>query len=258
VAAAKHRLRPDRLVIPRRTLSWLVKLRAVARHTNLAKPALTVLVEQRSASPGAVRCGTPWLWPGAPLIAVLQTRGPGDLAERKDHGRAILPVWKGLVDAGAAYGGPEVLTWIEAPAPDAVPGQVWIVVRAASVNPIEWKRLAGAMSGGQPLAGPEYLGNDAAGVVHEVGEGVTGVSVGDDVFRYGQGTQSEPAVLDAWAAKPPPIDWAVAAVAGETGARSHPGPWAALPKVEQLSITMARCLPNFAADGPRSTCCAGS
>jgi NADPH:quinone reductase-like Zn-dependent oxidoreductase len=41
-------------------------------------------------------------------------------------------------------------------------------VRAASVNPIDWKRLAGVMSGGQPLAGPEYLGNDAAGVVDEV------------------------------------------------------------------------------------------
>jgi len=125
------------------------------------------------------------------------------------------------VDAGAAYGGPEVLTWVDAPAPDAGPGQVRIVVRAVSVNPIDWKRLAGAMSGGQPLAGPEYLGNDAAGVAHEVGEGVTGVSVGDDVFGCGQGTQSEPAVLDAWAAKPPSIDWVVAAVVGVAGETSE-------------------------------------
>src|SRR5689334_21331920 len=110
-----------------------------------------------------------------------------------------------------AYGGPEVLTWADAPAPHAGPGQIRITVRAASVNPIDWKRLAGAMSGGQPLASPEYLGNDAAGVVDEVGEGVTEVSVGDDVFGCGQGTQAESAVLDAWAAKPPSVDWAVAA-----------------------------------------------
>ena len=78
------------------------------------------------------------------------------------------------------YGGPEVLRWAEAPDPHAGPGQIRIAVRAASVNPIDWKMLAGAMSGGQPLAGTGYLGFDAAGVVDEVGQGVTGVSVGDE------------------------------------------------------------------------------
>jgi len=96
-------------------------------------------------------------------------------------------------------------------------------VRAASVNPIDWKRLAGAMSGGQPLAGPEYLGNDAAGTVDDVGEGVSGVSAGDDVFGCGQGTQAESAVLDSWAAKPPSIDWAVAAASGVAGETSERG-----------------------------------
>jgi NADPH:quinone reductase-like Zn-dependent oxidoreductase len=96
-------------------------------------------------------------------------------------------------------------------------------VRAASVNPVDWKVLAGAMSGGQPLAGPGYLGRDAAGVVDEIGEGVAGVSVGDDVFGRGQNTQAESAVLDAWAAKPPSIDWAVAAAAGVAGETSERG-----------------------------------
>ena len=121
------------------------------------------------------------------------------------------------------YGGPEVLRWEEAPAPHAGPGQIRIAVRAASVNPYDGKVLTGAMSGGQPLAGTGYLGSDASGVVDEVGEGVTGVSVGDDVFGRGQGTQAEYAVLDAWTAKPPSVDWAVAAAAGVAGETSERG-----------------------------------
>jgi NADPH:quinone reductase-like Zn-dependent oxidoreductase len=120
------------------------------------------------------------------------------------------------------YGGPEVLTWAEAPDPHAGPGQIRIAVRAASVNPIDWKIMSGALSGGRPLDGPGYLGFDAAGVVDEVGEGVTGVSVGDDVLGRGSNTQADYAVLDSWAAKPSSVDWAVAAasgVAGETAER---------------------------------------
>jgi NADPH:quinone reductase-like Zn-dependent oxidoreductase len=122
-----------------------------------------------------------------------------------------------------AYGGPEVLEWAEAPDPHPGPGQVRIAVRAASVNPIDWKYVSGAMAGGRPMEGTGYLGRDAAGVVDEVGEGVTGVAAGDEVFGRGQNTQADYAVLDSWAAKPPSIDWAVAAaagVAGETGERS--------------------------------------
>ena len=121
------------------------------------------------------------------------------------------------------YGGPEVLTWADAPDPHAGPGQVRIAVRAASVNPIDWKTYAGYLAGGEPLAGTGYLGYDAAGVVDEVGEGVTGVSVGDDVFGKGPNTQAEFAVLDSWAAKPASIDWAVAAAAGVAGETSERG-----------------------------------
>ena len=122
-----------------------------------------------------------------------------------------------------AYGGPEVLMWGDAPVPDPGPGQIRIAVRAASVNPVDWKVLAGAMSGGQPLAGPGYLGRDAAGVVDQIGEGVTGVFVGDAVFGRGQHTQAEYAVLDSWATKPPSVDWAVAAATGVAGETSERG-----------------------------------
>jgi NADPH:quinone reductase-like Zn-dependent oxidoreductase len=76
-----------------------------------------------------------------------------------------------------AYGGPEVLQWAEAPDPHAGPGQIRIAVRAASVNPIDWKTISGAMAGGKPMHGVGYLGYDAAGVVDQVGDGVTGVAV---------------------------------------------------------------------------------
>ena len=63
------------------------------------------------------------------------------------------------------YGGPEVISLGEAPEPHAGPGQIRIAVRAASVNPIDWKQITGAMSGGQAMSGPAYLGFDAAGVI---------------------------------------------------------------------------------------------
>jgi NADPH:quinone reductase-like Zn-dependent oxidoreductase len=111
------------------------------------------------------------------------------------------------------HGGPEVLQVGDVPEPHAGPGQVRVKVAAASVNPIDWKLLGGFMPGAEAPTGPVVPGFDAAGVVDEVGEGVTGVAVGDDVFGQGDGTQAEHAVLSAWAAKPASLDWSVAAAA---------------------------------------------
>jgi NADPH:quinone reductase-like Zn-dependent oxidoreductase len=122
-----------------------------------------------------------------------------------------------------AYGGPEVLEWAEAPEPHPGPGQLRIAVRAASVNPIDWKAISGVMAGGKPMAGTGFLGYDAAGVIDQVGDQVTGVAVGDEVFGRGRNTQAEYALLDSWAAKPPSIDWAVAAAAGVAGETSERG-----------------------------------
>jgi NADPH:quinone reductase-like Zn-dependent oxidoreductase len=112
------------------------------------------------------------------------------------------------------FGGPEVLNIGEAPEPHAGPGQIRIQVKAASVNPADWKFVSGMYAQGKPLEGTGYPGYDAAGVVDEVGEGVTDVAVGDDVFGRGSHTQAEYAVLDAWTHKPASVDWAVAAAAG--------------------------------------------
>jgi NADPH:quinone reductase-like Zn-dependent oxidoreductase len=121
------------------------------------------------------------------------------------------------------YGGPEVLSWADAPDPHAGPGQIRIAVRAASVNPIDWKIFAGFLAGDQPMVGTGYLGYDAAGVVDEVGDGVVGVSVGDEVLGRGSNTQAQYAVLDSWAAKPASVDWAVAAAAGVAGETAERG-----------------------------------
>src|SRR3954471_162472 len=121
------------------------------------------------------------------------------------------------------YGGPEVLRVAAAPDPHAGPGQVRVRVKAASVNAVDSKILTGKLAQNSSLDGPRYLGYDAAGVVDEVGEGVTDVAVGDDVFGLGSGTAAEFAVLDAYAKKPASIDWAVAAavgVAAETSIRA--------------------------------------
>src|SRR5256885_15813181 len=83
------------------------------------------------------------------------------------------------------YGGPEVLEWADAPEPHAGPGQVRIAVRAASVNPIDWKSLSGAVAGGRPMSGTGYLGYDAAGAGDEGGEGGTGGAGGDEVLGRG-------------------------------------------------------------------------
>ena len=113
-----------------------------------------------------------------------------------------------------SYGGPEVLE--VGPAPDVHPaaGKVRVQVRASSVNPMDWKIRAGYLSGGKPLEEPGYPGLDAAGVVDEVGEGVTDVAVGDDVFGLGSATNAEFAVLQYYAKKPSSVDWAAAAAAG--------------------------------------------
>jgi NADPH:quinone reductase-like Zn-dependent oxidoreductase len=120
------------------------------------------------------------------------------------------------------YGEPDVLEMGEAPEPHAGPGEVRVVVHATSVNPIDWKIRAGFMAEWSPLTFPAIVGNDAAGVVDEVGEGVEGVALGDEVFGLGASTDAEFALLRVYLPKPETLSWAEAAalgVAGETSVR---------------------------------------
>ncbi len=79
------------------------------------------------------------------------------------------------------YGPADVLSLADVPAPDVAAGQVKIDVRAVSVNPIDWKIRAGLMSKFLAVDFPAGVGRDGAGVVSELGDGVRGVKVGDEV-----------------------------------------------------------------------------
>ncbi|QCX80158.1 Zinc-type alcohol dehydrogenase-like protein [Streptomyces sp. YIM 121038] len=81
------------------------------------------------------------------------------------------------------HGGPEVEALIDREPPRPGPGQLLVAVRAAGVNPVDHKLRGGYRRPGQaPAELPEVLGSEAAGVVAEVGPGVTGFAVGDPVF----------------------------------------------------------------------------
>jgi len=120
------------------------------------------------------------------------------------------------------YGGPEVLKIEEVAVPEPGPGQVRIAVRAAGVNPIDWKLRAGYMREMMPLSLPAGSGFDASGVIDAIGQGVSGASVGDAVFGKGQDTMAEYAILLEWAPKPDGLSFEEAAgfaVAVETATR---------------------------------------
>ncbi len=122
------------------------------------------------------------------------------------------------------YGGPEVLRVSDVEEPHAGPGQIRVTVRGAGVNPVDWKFRSGAMQQFMPIDLPSIPGSDVAGVVDEVGDGVTDVSVGDEVFGFAVGgAAAEHAVLEHYATKPAGMSWAEAAglpVAVETAVRT--------------------------------------
>ncbi len=121
----------------------------------------------------------------------------------------------------SAFGGPEVLEIVEVDEPHAGPGQIRVSVRAAGINPVDWKMRRGAMGGELP----QRTGREVAGVVDEVGEGVSDVAPGDGVFGFadGGGGVAEKVLLVDYAPIPRSLDFVAAAglpVAVETAVRT--------------------------------------
>ena len=97
--------------------------------------------------------------------------------------------------AEETFGGPIAL--INLPTPEIGPGEVLIRVRAAGVNPFDWKVADGALEDQMKHHFPLILGFDAAGVIERVGADVTELAEGDEVYGYlfkpviGEGTYAE-------------------------------------------------------------------
>ena len=121
------------------------------------------------------------------------------------------------------YGGPEVVTLADIPAPQPAPSEVLVAIAAASINPIDWKMRAGLVREYFDVALPHVLGRDFSGVVRAVGEEVRGIAVGDEVFGVAdamrQGTHAEAIAVDAGllAGKPDALNHDSAAALGATG-----------------------------------------
>jgi NADPH:quinone reductase-like Zn-dependent oxidoreductase len=121
------------------------------------------------------------------------------------------------------YGGVDVLRVTEVDRPVPGPGQVLVRVKAAGINPGEAKIRQGLLAQRWPATFPSGEGSDLAGVVDELGEGVTGFAVGEEVigFTDNRASHAELALVEAdnLIPKPAGISWEAAGslyVAGAT------------------------------------------
>lgn len=95
------------------------------------------------------------------------------------------------------YGGPSKLKYEDFPDPQPGPGEVLVSVKAASINPVDWKMRSGAARERFPVNFPGILGRDVAGLVRSLGEGVDGFKEGDRVFALAHSTYAELCVVKA-------------------------------------------------------------
>lgn len=129
------------------------------------------------------------------------------------------------------YGGVEVLEHTEQSRPKVAPGSVLVRVKAAGVNPVDWKLMSGGLDPLMDIHFPVIPGWDVAGVVEAVGFDTPEFQPGDEVYSYGRrdtvqgGTFAEFVALPAAlvAQKPHSLSWAQAAglpLVGLTAQRS--------------------------------------
>lgn len=135
------------------------------------------------------------------------------------------------------HGGPEVEALIEQDVPVPGPGELLVAVRAAGVNPVDWKLRTGYIRPGSELQPfPTVFGSEAAGVVEGIGPGVEGFAIGDEVFGnpvtggYAEYTLLPVAVT---AHKPDGLSFTDAAVLPVAAATAYDG-------VRQLGLTPDR------------------
>jgi len=134
--------------------------------------------------------------------------------------RTAVSTMKALVFDG--YGQPQSARMAEVPTPKVKDGHLLVRIRAAGVNPFDYKVVTGAVKDWMKTAFPYVPGMDGAGVVAEVGNGVEGWNVGDAILAmFPQGTFAEFALVSATekrlARKPDSLDFDHAAAIPEAG-----------------------------------------
>ncbi|NJR24608.1 MAG: NADP-dependent oxidoreductase [Richelia sp. CSU_2_1] len=134
-----------------------------------------------------------------------------------------------------AYGGPEMLVCEDAPRPVPQAGEVLVQVYAAGVNPLDWKMREGWLKDFRHDPLPLIVGGDISGVVAELGTGVVGLQVGQEVYGVSgsmTGGYAEYAIAqaDAIAPKPKTLNHVQAAAAPIVAMTA----WQALFEVGQL------------------------
>ncbi len=117
----------------------------------------------------------------------------------------------------ASYGAPEVLEVIEVPDRHPAEGQVRVAVHTAGLNPFDVKVRHGVLP---KLVLPSLQGSEFAGVIDEVGDGITQWKPGDEVLGWiGRGAQAEYVIVPSTSltAKPRTLDWRTAGGLGLVG-----------------------------------------
>jgi NADPH:quinone reductase-like Zn-dependent oxidoreductase len=132
------------------------------------------------------------------------------------------------------FGGVDVLEVNDVPAPRPGAGQVLVRVVAAGINPGEAKVREGLFAQLWPSTFPSGQGSDLAGLVAELGSGVTGFAVGDEVigFTDERAAQAELVVVEAanLTAKPAKVSWEVAGSLFVVGSTAHAAVRAVAPR----------------------------
>ncbi|TQR87157.1 NADP-dependent oxidoreductase [Mycobacterium hodleri] len=137
-------------------------------------------------------------------------------------------------------GGPEVQEFLDVDMPTPMPGELLVEVRAAGVNPVDWKIRSGMFGNASEGDLPAVLGSEVSGVVRGVGKDVDGFAENDEIFGSvapGSGAFAEYTLVTAGAAarKPPQVSFNDAATLPVAAATAYDG-------VTQLGLKQGQTL----------------
>jgi NADPH2:quinone reductase len=126
------------------------------------------------------------------------------------------------------YGGPETQEFAEVDKPRPGPAEILVRVKAAGVNPVDYKVRSGRFAAMRSRDLPSEFGSEVSGIIDELGSDVEGFSVGDEVFGWpsaGRGAFSEYTVTDVGttAKKPPQLSFTDAAALPVAAATAYDG-----------------------------------